>query len=123
MRPATSSATSWSRIGSLIAASSIGYLVPAASSRSNALGLSAHRRRESGAKPQQPEIVHIHLGTRRLDAVARGDAEAAMMVGGVDQDVDASADLAGGVLDRARVGQVERQQRDLRDRCQAIEAR
>ena len=72
--------------------------------------------REFLRQPQQAEIIHVHLGARGLDAVARGDAEVAMMVGGVDEDVDASADFAGEVLHGARIGQIERHQRDLRDR-------
>ena len=66
--------------------------------------------REFLRQPQQAEIVDVHLGARRFDTVARRDAEVAVVVGGVDQDIDAAADLAGEVLDRARIGQIERHQ-------------
>ena len=76
------------------------------------------RRGECLRQPQQAEIVDVHLELRVLDAGARGDAEGAMTIGGVDEDIDLAADLAGERTHRAAVGQVERHRLHLRQLAQ-----
>ena len=59
-------------------------------------------------KPQQAEIVHLHLELGGFDAAARGNRERAMAIGRIDQNIDLGPDLAGKFAHRTAVGHVER---------------
>ena len=82
-----------------------------------------HGGTEGLREPEQSEVVDLHLGLRHVRAAARGDAVRAVMLGIVDQDVDLAADLGGKLLYRSLIGEVERQQRHLRQCGERIEAR
>jgi hypothetical protein len=83
----------------------------------------AHRRAEVLRQAQQAEVVDVHLGARRLDAVAAGNARVAMVLSVVHQDVDLAADLRGKLAHVLGIGDVERHERDLGEFLQFIEAR
>ena len=71
---------------------------------------------------QQAEIIHIHLGARGFETAAVADAVAAMEIRIVDDDIDLAADRSGEVRDRPRVGEIERNDGDLRKLCERVEA-
>ena len=73
-------------------------------------------------EPQQAEIIDVHLGARGLGAAAVADAVAAMEFGVVDENIDLAADRAGQFLDRARLRQFQRDDRDIRQLRDRVEA-
>eukprot|EP01136_Pigoraptor_vietnamica_P035479 Opistho-1_new@100762 len=70
---------------------------------------------------QQAEVVDVHLGLGHVGATARSDAEGAVHLGVVDHDVDLAADGTGQLGHLAAVGEVQRHERDLRQRRDVIE--
>jgi hypothetical protein len=60
------------------------------------------------SEAKQAEVIHVHLGQRRLGAAARADREGAVVIRRVHDDVDLAADLASQGLDGALVRHVER---------------
>ena len=81
------------------------------------------RRAELLRQAQQAEVVDVHLRLGDVGAAPRGDAEGAVDLGVVDDDVDLAADLPRQLGHRAAVGQVERHQRHLRQRRDVVEPR
>ena len=73
----------------------------------------AHGGAEFLRQAQQPEVVDVHLGAGGLDARPVADAESAVVLGVVDQDIHLAADLGRQHADVFRVGDIERQQGDL----------
>ena len=82
----------------------------------------AHGRAELLREAQQAEVVHVHLRARGFHSLAVGDAEAAVHLGIVDEDVHLARDLRRGLAHVLRVGDVEGQQRHLREVFQFVEA-
>jgi hypothetical protein len=79
---------------------------------------SGQRRAERLREPQCSEVVDLHLELGHVGAAPRGNAERAVHLGAVDDDVDLAADLSGQSLHRAAVGEIQRHQRDGRQRRQ-----
>ena len=75
------------------------------------------------SKPQQAEIIYIHLQLRGFNATTRRNGKGAMAIARVDQDIDFAADLAGKLADGIAIGDVEGNDHRFRQFAQCFKAR